>query len=80
MIRLDEVFVGVDSNNRGQVFELLAGLELDLVLTSDHEWCTYRGLSGIAIHWLHTGQTSTDGDNAVTTTRFVWNGHELLTE
>jgi uncharacterized protein (TIGR02680 family) len=80
VILLDEVFVGVDSNNRGQVFELLAGLELDLVLTSDHEWCTYRELSGIAIHWLHTGQTSADGDNAVTTTRFVWNGHELLTE
>ncbi|NHD16210.1 MULTISPECIES: TIGR02680 family protein [unclassified Actinopolyspora] len=70
MILLDEVFVGVDSANRGQVFELLNSLELDLMLTSDHEWGTYRELDGIAIHALTTG----DGDEAVTTTRFVWDG------
>lgn len=75
LILLDEVFVGVDSSNRGQVFALLSALDLDLVLTSDHEWCTYRELSGIAIHQLITG---TDADDAVTTARFVWNGHELL--
>ncbi|MEU4516843.1 SbcC/MukB-like Walker B domain-containing protein [Nonomuraea wenchangensis] len=70
-ILLDEVFVGVDRTNRGQVFELLVDLGLDLVLTSDHEWCEYRELDGIAIHQLITG----DGDDAVTTARFVWNGH-----
>ncbi|QYC41196.1 Chromosome partition protein Smc [Nonomuraea coxensis DSM 45129] len=70
-ILLDEVFVGVDRTNRGQVFELLVDLGLDLVLTSDHEWCDYRELDGIAIHQLITG----DGDDAVTTARFVWNGH-----
>lgn len=75
VILLDEVFVGVDSNNRGQVFELLSALDLDLMLTSDHEWCTYRELHGIAIHQLITGA---DGDDAVTTARFVWNGHDLL--
>lgn len=75
VILLDEVFVGVDSNNRGQVFELLSALDLDLMLTSDHEWCTYQELSGIAIHQLITGG---DGDDAVTTARFVWNGHDLL--
>ncbi|MGH3450427.1 MAG: SbcC/MukB-like Walker B domain-containing protein, partial [Haloechinothrix sp.] len=75
LILLDEVFVGVDSTNRGQVFDLLSSLDLDLVLTSDHEWCTYRELDGIAIHQLITGG---DGDDAVTTARFVWNGHELL--
>ncbi|HEX2419563.1 MAG TPA: TIGR02680 family protein, partial [Micromonosporaceae bacterium] len=37
LILLDEVFVGVDSMNRGQVFELLSSLDLDLMLTSDHE-------------------------------------------
>ena len=42
LILLDEVFVGVDTANRGQVFALLTALDLDLVLTSDHEWCTYR--------------------------------------
>ncbi len=74
VILLDEVFVGVDSSNRGQVFALLSALDLDLMLTSDHEWCTYAELDGIAIHQLLTG----DGDNAVTTARFVWNGRDLV--
>jgi len=75
VILLDEVFVGVDSSNRGQVFALLCALDLDLVLTSDHEWCTYAELSGIGIHQLITGS---DGDEAVTTARFTWDGHDLL--
>lgn len=75
IILLDEVFVGVDSNNRGQVFALLSALDLDLLLTSDHEWCTYPELSGVAIHQLITGD---DGDDAVTTARFVWDGRDLL--
>ncbi|MEV4801703.1 TIGR02680 family protein [Nonomuraea sp. NPDC049421] len=73
-ILLDEVFVGVDRANRGQVFDLLVNLGLDLVLTSDHEWCEYRELDGIAIHQLITG----DGDDAVTTARFVWNGYRTI--
>jgi uncharacterized protein (TIGR02680 family) len=73
LILLDEVFVGVDSANRGQVFALLASLDLDLVLTSDHEWGAYRELPGIAVHQLIGGD---DGDDAVTTARFVWSGHE----
>jgi uncharacterized protein (TIGR02680 family) len=73
-ILLDEVFVGVDAANRGQVFELLVDLELDMVLTSDHEWCDYQELDGIAIHQLITGADG-DGDNAVTTARFIWDGH-----
>ncbi|WP_433261663.1 TIGR02680 family protein [Actinosynnema sp. CS-041913] len=77
IILLDEVFVGVDNINRGQVFELLSALDLDLVLTSDHEWCTYRELDGIAIHQLISGG---DGDDAVTTARFVWTGAEVVDE
>jgi hypothetical protein len=76
IILLDEVFVGVDTNNRGQVFALLSALDLDLMLTSDHEWCTYPELSGVAIHQLITG----NDDDAVTTARFVWDGHDLLAE
>ncbi|GAA3888698.1 TIGR02680 family protein [Saccharothrix violaceirubra] len=76
VILLDEVFVGVDTVNRGQVFELLSALDLDLVLTSDHEWCTYRELDGIAIHQLISG----GDDDAVTTARFVWNGAEVVDE
>jgi uncharacterized protein YPO0396 len=76
LILLDEVFVGVDTTNRGQVFALLASLDLDLLLTSDHEWCTYRELDGIAVH-----QLIADGDDdAVTTARFVWDGTGLLPE
>ncbi|MFE3826330.1 TIGR02680 family protein [Streptomyces sp. NPDC059092] len=75
-ILLDEVFVGVDSVNRGQVFALLTALDLDLMLTSDHEWCTYGELPGIAVHQLLTG---TD-DDAVTSARFVWNGTDLEAE
>lgn len=75
IILLDEVFVGVDTTNRGQVFALLSALDLDLMLTSDHEWCVYAELSGIGIHQLITG---TDGDDAVTTARFTWDGHRLL--
>ncbi|MFE8013944.1 TIGR02680 family protein [Streptomyces antibioticus] len=72
LILLDEVFVGVDSVNRGQVFALLTALDLDLMITSDHEWCTYGELPGIAIH-----QLLTDGDDdAVTSARFVWNGSD----
>jgi uncharacterized protein (TIGR02680 family) len=77
VILLDEVFVGVDSRNRGQVFALLSALQLDLMLTSDHEWCTYAELSGIGIHQLITGQ---DGDDAVTTARFTWDGRSLNPE
>lgn len=75
VILLDEVFVGVDTTNRGQVFALLSALDLDLMLTSDHEWCVYAELSGIGIHQLITGA---DGDDAVTTARFTWDGHQLL--
>ncbi|OXM51933.1 TIGR02680 family protein [Amycolatopsis alba] len=75
VILLDEVFVGVDTTNRGQVFGLLSALDLDLMLTSDHEWCTYAELGGVGIHQLITGG---DGDDAVTTARFTWNGHDLL--
>ena len=77
VILLDEVFVGVDTTNRGQVFALLSALDLDLMLTSDHEWCVYSELSGIGIHQLITGA---DGDEAVTTARFTWDGHELQAE
>ncbi|MCE7003919.1 TIGR02680 family protein [Kibdelosporangium philippinense] len=76
IILLDEVFVGVDTTNRGQVFGLLSELDLDLMLTSDHEWCTYSELAGVGIHQLVTG--GGDGDEAVTTARFTWNGQDLL--
>lgn len=78
IILLDEVFVRVDTSNRGQVLALLSALDLDLdlILTSDHEWCTYAELRGIGIHQLITGSDG-DGDDAVTTARFTWDGQSL---
>ncbi|MGH3721983.1 MAG: TIGR02680 family protein [Pseudonocardiaceae bacterium] len=73
LVLLDEVFVGIDPSNRGQLLDLLRGFDLDAVLTSDHEWCTYAELDGIAIHQLLTD----DIDKAVTTARFTWNGTAL---
>ncbi len=40
------------------MFGLLSGLDLDLMLTSDHEWCVYSELSGIGIHQLVTPDPS----------------------
>ncbi len=75
-ILLDEVFVGVDTKNRGQIFGLLVDLGLDLVLTSDHEWGTYAELDGIAVHQLLTGGPG-EADDAITTARWVWTGASL---
>ncbi|MFI2651065.1 TIGR02680 family protein [Micromonospora fulviviridis] len=78
LILLDEVFVGVDQTNRGQLMGVLKALDLDLLLTSDQEWCTYAEVDGIAIHQLIAG--AEDGDDAVTTARFVWTGHDVLAD
>ncbi|MCW3820109.1 hypothetical protein ONA91_37325, partial [Micromonospora sp. DR5-3] len=78
LILLDEVFVGVDQTNRGQLMGVLKALDLDLLLTSDQEWCTYAEVDGIAIHQLIAG--TEDGDDAVTTARFVWTGHDILAD
>jgi hypothetical protein len=72
LILLDELFAGVDTANRGQLFGMLVTWDLDAVLTSDHEWCAYATLDGIAIHFLHPAQ----GTDPVTSTRFVWDGHQ----
>ena len=73
LILLDELFAGVDAANRGQLFGMLRAWDLDAVLTSDHEWCAYASLDGIAIHHLHP---AADGE-PVTSTRFVWDGADV---
>ena len=72
LILLDELFAGVDSANRSQLFGTLTAWDLDAVFTSDHEWCQYSTLDGIAIHHLHPGAA----DEPVTSTRFTWDGHQ----
>lgn len=75
LILLDEVFVGVDTRNRGQIFALMASLDLDMVLTSDHEFCNYPELDGIAIHTI---AGAADDDDAVTTVRQIWDGRHRV--
>lgn len=70
LILLDELFAGVDKANRAQLFGTFSAWQLDAVFTSDHEWCDYATLDGIAIHVLHPST----GDEPVTTTRFIWDG------
>lgn len=70
LILLDELFAGVDVDNRAQLFGTFTAWDLDAVLTSDHEWCQYETLGGIAIHHLHPAGP----DEPVTSTRFTWNG------
>jgi uncharacterized protein (TIGR02680 family) len=70
LILLDELFAGVDAANRAQLFGTFSKWDLDAVFTSDHEWCQYETLDGIAIHYLHPPS----GDDPVTSTRFTWDG------
>jgi hypothetical protein len=70
LILLDELFAGVDSVNRAQLFGTFTAWDLDAVFTSDHEWCQYASLDGMAIHHLHPAV----GDEPVTSTRFTWDG------
>ncbi|HLH46179.1 MAG TPA: TIGR02680 family protein, partial [Acidimicrobiales bacterium] len=70
LILLDELFAGVDAANRAQLFGTFSAWDLDAVFTSDHEWCQYATLDGIAIHHLHPGGP----DEPVTSTRFTWDG------
>ena len=70
LILLDELFAGVDSANRSQLFGTFAAWDLDAVFTSDQEWCQYATLDGIAIHHLHPAAD----DEPVTSTRFTWDG------
>jgi uncharacterized protein (TIGR02680 family) len=72
LILLDELFAGVDTANRAQLFGTFTAWDLDAVFTSDHEWCQYAALEGIAIHHLHPGAAN----EPVTSTRFTWDGHQ----
>lgn len=72
LILLDELFAGVDPANRAQLFARFTDWDLDAVFTSDHEWCQYATLDGIAIHHLHPPV----GDEPVTSTRFTWDGRQ----
>ncbi len=68
LILLDEVFAGVDEDNRGDLFELIRILDLDLVATNESEQGFYRQIDGLAIYQL------VKGDDAVLGARTIWDG------
>ena len=74
LVLLDELFVGVDPANRSQLFGTFTTWDLDAFFTSDHEWCQYASLDGIAIHHLHPPAK----DEPATSTRFTWDGRRRV--
>jgi len=77
LILLDEVFAGVDEDNRGELFDIIRSLDLDLVATSESEQGLYTQLDGLAIYQLVTG----DNLDAILAARTIWDGrvaHRLL--
>jgi Putative exonuclease SbcCD, C subunit len=75
LILLDEVFAGVDEDNRGDLFELVRALDLDLVATSESEQGFYSQLDGIAVYHL------VGAADALLGSRTLWDGntiHRLL--
>lgn len=71
LIVLDEVFTGVDEDNRGALFDIVRTLDLDLVATSESEQGLYPQLDGMAIYHLVTS----DALDCVLAARSVWDGH-----
>ncbi|MGW4528587.1 SbcC/MukB-like Walker B domain-containing protein [Amycolatopsis sp. NPDC004378] len=77
LILLDEVFAGVDTENRGALFDLIRRLDLDLVATSESELGLYAELDGLSIYHLIVD----DALPGVLAVRSVWDGrveHHLL--
>lgn len=71
---LDEVFPKNDRDNKSQILGLLTELDLDCVLTSDKDMCTYPTIDGIAIAIV-----AKDGDISCAT-RLVWDGVKTFAE
>lgn len=77
LIVLDEVFAGVDEDNRGALFDIVRTLDLDMVATSESEQGFYPQLDGVAVYHL----VSSDALGCVLATRTVWDGsaaHQVL--
>jgi uncharacterized protein (TIGR02680 family) len=70
LLLMDELFPKVDRPNKRLLLGLINDLGLDVVFTSDKDWCDYDTLDAIAIHVVQK-----DGDASLTT-RFVWNGRQ----
>ena len=77
LIVLDEVFAGVDEDNRGALFDIVRTLDMDMVATSESEQGFYPQLDGVAVYHL----VSSDALGCIRATRTIWDGstaHQLL--
>lgn len=72
LVMLDEAFAGIDPTMRAQCMGVLAQFDLDVVMTSENEWGCYPTVPGLAIYHL----TAIPGIDAVSATRWIWNGRE----
>lgn len=73
LILLDEVFAGVDQDNRGALFDIIRTLDLDLMATSESEQGLYAELDGLAVYHLVVDDTA----SGVLAVRSVWDGEDL---
>ncbi|MEX0946792.1 MAG: SbcC/MukB-like Walker B domain-containing protein, partial [Acidimicrobiia bacterium] len=53
LLLMDELFPKVDRPNKRMLLRLINDLGLDVVFTSDKDWCDYDTLETIAIHVIH---------------------------
>jgi hypothetical protein len=72
LILLDEAFVGIDADMRAKCMGFIHTFDLDFMMTSEREWGCYQTLPGLAVYQLSTQP----GIDAISLTRWIWNGHQ----
>ena len=71
IVALDEAFAGVDNDNITEMFDILAQLNLDYILTSQALWGDYSSIKELSICEL----IKDEYHKAVAVRRYRWNGH-----
>lgn len=71
LIALDEAFAGVDNSNIREMFDILAQLNLDYILTSQSLWGDYDTVKELSICELIKDEIH----KAVAVRHYRWNGH-----
>ena len=71
LVALDEAFAGVDSPNIREMFDILAQLNLDYIMTSQILWGDYDTVKELSICEL----IKDEPNHAVAVRNYRWNGH-----
>lgn len=71
LIALDEAFAGVDNSNIREMFDILAQLNLDYILTSQSLWGDYDTVNELSICELIKDEIN----KTVAVRHYRWNGH-----